>query len=494
MNITTLVPWRSTTDGDYYVLNQIYHKLVEMDFYSVFRPSFAREWSCADDGKTWTFKLLDGIYWHTGNNLFGEEKVQVTAEDVKFTLEFHMDPDNGSTRYADLVATIDTITVIDPLTIEIKTYDIDVLFEYKMYQILIIPSKAVETGWDFNAHPVGSNAFKFSNHVIDTEVVLVRNDDYYLRPELDKVIFKIIPDTSVLAIALENKEIDVATSVTAEHLDNLAVVPHVILRPSGTGTSRWLGMNPRHEFFQDRDVRRALAMMLDIDAACGAIFQSSTGIKLYERAYAPIPPERLAGNQSARYKAQFPEYNPEEGMSILESKGWALNSDGIFEKDGKTFSFVLQVGAGNSIVENYAVIVSTMFKASGIDCTPYTAEWGTHLSDMAAGTLLMWSVGGYSSLDGPMQIMHSNPNSYTPNPGYSNPDVDALLEEAWRTIDTEKRGELIAQAAELYVYDMVFITSFFQYSQIGIGKNVLDFDHPSVYITLVNSWRNVSVE
>lgn len=493
MNITTLIPWKSTTDGDYYVLNQIYHKLIEMDNNSVFRPVLAEEWGCAEDGKTWTFKLRDNIYWHTGNDLFNDEKVKVTAEDVKYCLEFNMNPDNGSSRYSDLVGTIDKIEVIDPLTIQIVTKDIDVLFEYKMYQILIFPKKAIETGWDLNAHPVGSNAYKFEKHEIDTEVVLVANEDYYIKPGLDKVVYKIIPDNNVCAIALQNKEIDVAVTVSTEDIGNIAALDYVELRSSGVGSTRWIGINVQHELFQDVDVRRALTMMIDVDSAVEALFKNDAGIELAVRGYAPVPLERPAGDQVDRYIAQYPGYNPEEGKRILESKGWKLNANGIYEKDGKPFSFIIQVGNNDPLRENLSVIVATQFKANGIDCTARTAEWGTHLTDLAAGNCPMYIVGGYSSLDGLMKIMHTDPLSFSPNPGYSNPQVDALLEEAWRTVDSAERAELLTQATEMFVHDAVFIVAYFQYFQTGVNLRVTDFDQPTVYLNLCSSWRNVSV-
>ena len=493
MNITTLLPWKSTTDGDYYVLNQIYHKLIEMDNNSVFRPVLADTWECAADGKTWTFHLNKNIYWHTGNDLFKKEKVQVTAEDVKYTLEFHMNPDNATSRYSDISGTVDKITVIDPQTIEIVTKDIDVLFEYKMYQILIIPKKAIDEGWDLNAYPVGSNAYKFEKHEIDTEVVLVKNEDYYIKPGLDKIIYRIIPDNNVCAIALQNREVDVAVSVAAEDIDNIAPLDYVELRSSGVGSTRWLGINVQHELFQDVQVRRALTMMVDMDKAVEALFQSNSGINLADRGYAPIPLERPGGDQVDRYKAQHPGYDPAGGRAILESLGWAKNANGIYEKNGKPFSFILQVGNNDPIRENLSVIVSTQMKENGVDCTARTAEWGTHLTDLDNGNCPMYIVGGYSSLDGPMKIMHSDPTVFSPNPGYSNPNVDALLEEAWRTVDSDARAELLTQAAEQFVYDCVFMTAYFQYFQTGVNLRVTDFEQPSVYLNLCTSWRNVSV-
>lgn len=494
MNITTLLPWKSTTDGDYYVLNQIYHKLIEMDQNSVFRPVLAKEWSCAADGKTWTFKLLDNIYWHTGNDLFKNEKVKVTAADVKYCLEFNMDKANASSRYSDLTATIDKINVIDDLTLQIVTKNIDVLFEYKMYQILIFPKKAIETGWDLNKFPVGSNAYKFSKHEIDTQVELVKNDEYYQKPGLDKIIFKIIPDNNVCAIALQNKEIDVAVTVATEDIDNIAALDYVELRSSGVGATRWVGMNVKHELFKDVEVRRALTMMIDMDKAVDALFKNKSGIKLAVRGYAPVPLERPAGSAVERYKAQYPGYNPAGGKKILEAKGWKLNANGVYEKNGKPFSFILQVGNNDPIRENLSVIVATQFKENGIDCTARTAEWGTHLTDLSAGNCPMYIVGGYSGLDGLMKIMHTDPLSFSPNPGYSNKEVDALLEEAWRTVDSAARAELLTKAAEKFVHDAVFIVGWYQYTQTGVNLKVTDFDQATPYLNLCSQWRNVSIK
>lgn len=73
MPVTTLVPWKTTSDGDGYILRQIYHTLVEMDEQSNFVPSLATEWQCSEDGLTWTVKIRDDVYWQTGNGLFDEK-------------------------------------------------------------------------------------------------------------------------------------------------------------------------------------------------------------------------------------------------------------------------------------------------------------------------------------------------------------------------------------------------------------------------------------
>ena len=91
-----------------------------------------------------------------------------------------------------------------------------------MYQILIFPKKAIETGWDLNAHPVGSNAYKFEKHEIDTEVVLVANEDYTSSPALTRLSTRSF-DNNVCAIALQNKE-SMWRPVSTEDIGNIAVL------------------------------------------------------------------------------------------------------------------------------------------------------------------------------------------------------------------------------------------------------------------------------
>lgn len=490
MPVTTLVPWKTTSDGDGYILRQIYHTLVEMDEQSNFVPSLATEWQCSEDGLTWTVKIRDDVYWQTGNGLF-DEKVKVTAEDVKFSYDYYLDPANGSVRYTELSKSLKEVNVIDPTTVEFVTNDIDVLWEYKMYQNYIIPQKAIEENWDFENQPVGSGAYKFVEHVIDSQVVLERNDEFWQEPALDKVIFKIISDKSVSAIALQNQEIDMSLSILPTEVGNIISKDYLELRASEVGSYRWVGFNCQNELFTDPEIRRALSMAVDMDSAVTAIFENDAGVELAKRAYGPISYERPGGNEE-RFKAVCVEYDPEEAERILDEKGWVKGSDGIREKDGKKFSFTLQVGNNDSNRENLAVVVSAQLQAIGIDCTAQTVEWGTHTEDIKQGRVEMYILGGYSNLDGPYRIMHTS-DTMSPNCGYSNPEVDALLDEAWRTIDLEDRSELQTQAAEIFIVDAPHIFSYFEYSQMGVSKAVTDFEQASVYRSLCNQDRNVGV-
>lgn len=490
MPVTTLVPWKTTSDGDGYIIRQIYHTLVEMDQHSNFVPSLATEWECSEDGLTWTIKIRDDIYWQTGNGLF-DEKVKVTAEDVKFSYDYYLNPDNGSVRYTELSKTLKEVKVVDDTTVQFITNDIDVLWEYKMYQNYIIPKKAIDENWDFENKPVGSGAYKFVEHVIDSQVVLERNDEYFKEPALDKVIYKIISDKSVSAIALQNQEIDLSLSILPTEVGNITSKDYLELRPSEIGSYRWIGFNCQYELFTDPEVRRALSMAVDMDSAVEAIFKNDAGVMLAKRAYGPISYERPGGNE-ARFKEVCVTYDAKKAEEMLDAAGWVKGSDGIRAKDGKKLSFTLQVGNNDSNREKLAVIVSSQLKAIGVECTAQTVEWGTHTEDIKQGRVQMYILGGYSNLDGPYRIMHTS-DTMSPNCGYSNPEVDALLDEAWRTIDVDERSELQTQAAEIFIADAPHIFSYFEYTQTGVSKAVTDFEQASVYRSLCNEFRNVGV-
>ena len=82
-------------------------------------------------------------------------------------------------------------------------------------------------------------------------------------------------------------------------------------------------------------------MAVDMDSAVEAIFRNDSGTKLAVRANGPIPLE-LPGANEEEWKKYIAPYDPEGAKKILEEKGWTLGSDGIYEKDGQKFSFVMK--------------------------------------------------------------------------------------------------------------------------------------------------------
>ncbi|HYS92250.1 MAG TPA: ABC transporter substrate-binding protein, partial [Candidatus Acidoferrales bacterium] len=89
-----------------------YNRLVEWSAEGKLEPSLAQSWATSADGKTWTFKLRQGVKFHNGREL--------VADDVKYTYERVLDPKQGSGGRGYLSA-IEQIEVVDKHTVRIST-------------------------------------------------------------------------------------------------------------------------------------------------------------------------------------------------------------------------------------------------------------------------------------------------------------------------------------------------------------------------------------
>lgn len=491
--VSTFVPWKSTSDGDRYILSNVYESLIEYDTQGNFLPGLAESWENTDD-LTWVFHLRDNSFWQTGNDLFGDEKIPVTAQDVKNVFDFVMDEKNEAARRSSLTESIDHIEVVDDSTIKFITKKPEALFLMTLSNIYLFPTKAVEENFDLAKHLVGSGPYKFESYATDDQTVLVKNEDYYIEPGLDKVIYKIIPDKAVAAIALQNNEIDIAVQLLSTDLEAVAEKENVKLLANPLGWYRYMGFNFEDPLLSDPDVRKAILMAVDTESAVKAIFANDAGITLAKRAWGPIPLEFPGANEAA-WKEAYPAYDPEGAKALLESKGWSLGSDGIYEKDGQKLEFVLKTVNTDPNMK-FGVIISTELKKAGINCIPQPTEYATLTSDIKSSNVQAFVMGGGSTLDGLNMLFHSEKSKMTAHrTNYSNPELDAKLDEAFATLDEEARAKLLTEASLMTIEDCVHMGGFFEYVQLGMNTRVKDFENlPVLWCSLTNSTRNVTVE
>lgn len=160
-------------------------------------PGLAETWDYDEQTYTYTFHLREGVKWHDGEPF--------TADDVKFTIEAIMDPENGSEN-APNYEDVEEITVIDAQTVAFRLTEPNVAFlEYMTMGILpqhLLAGQDMQES-DFFRNPVGTGPYKLESWDAGQSIVLVKNEDYYLgAPKIDRVIFKIVPDDNAQAVQL----------------------------------------------------------------------------------------------------------------------------------------------------------------------------------------------------------------------------------------------------------------------------------------------------
>jgi len=345
------------------------------------------------------------------------------AHDVKFTYEAIMDPRNLSPRIADYEP-VKEVAVIDPLSVRIVykrlyspalgTWGMGILPEHRLNS-QALKAEALKLGQDpadftirqsaFKRHPIGCGPFVFREWKSDRFIILDRFDDYWEGPpHYKKYIFRVLPD-------LLTQEIE----FYAGTIDSYGVQPHQVKRlkadprfQSFSGPSfgySYIGYNMRREPFDDRRVRQALGMAIDVNKIIEYV--------LYNQG------ERITGpfvKQTDFYNPNIKPvpYDPERALKLLAEAGWQRNAEGWLEKNGKRLQFTLITNNGNDIRKAILAIAQDSWKQIGIDVRTDLVEWAVFIQERVNkmnfdALVLGWSMGIDPDL---YQIWHSSQTGF----------------------------------------------------------------------------------
>ncbi|MBW2638498.1 MAG: hypothetical protein JRC86_13510 [Deltaproteobacteria bacterium] len=183
--------FKSASEGK----NLVLEALVGVDEWSNPIPVLAESWDISSDGKTYTFHLRKGVEFHDGT--------QFNAETARFFIEWQGNK-MAYGKYMDRVEIVDDYT----LRVYLNKYYYNFLRELGQ----LISPNAVEPAGDTSGklvNYIGTGPFKLVEYKKDQEAVLERNDDYWgEQPELEKVIWKVVPDPYTQVLALKAGELD----------------------------------------------------------------------------------------------------------------------------------------------------------------------------------------------------------------------------------------------------------------------------------------------
>ena len=484
-NVGTLDPHLTSSDFDFAVLSQIFDTLVATGKDSLPIPDLARSWENPDD-VTWVFHLREGVYWHDDNAVFPKGKSrQVVAADVKYSLERVLDPETKS-PYAGALKNITSIDVIDDFTIKLVTESADpfLLDAIRLAGVAIIPKEAVDKLGParFAREPIGSGPFQLVKFIPDDQVVLRRNENYWKKPLLSGVTFKIIPDDIVTVMALEAGDVHVSLSVPPSEVDRLRGDQRIRLYRSSKGWYRGLGFNVKTPPFDELNVRKALAMATDLESAVSNVFGENA-----IRAYGQVGPGLLGYDPSL--KELWP-YDPDGALALLKEAGFTSGPDGLLQRDGQKLTVEIKTMNEPARVKMVTIMV-TQLRKLGIDAKLAIQEVGTWVADLQNGNTGLFMDFAYSGPTGLHAMFHSD-NAGTSNAHfYGNPEVDALLSQGSVTIDPKEREAIWKKAQQKIMEDVVVIPLYFEFGYTAADAKVNDFIPQEWNLNLVSEENNV---
>lgn len=392
------------------------------------------------DGKTFTYKLLDNVYFHNDRKM--------TADDVIWSYTRIMDPTKGypgSTNLANIVGandvldgkatTISGLKKIDDLTIEItfKDYvDPGVL----LYEAItaVLPKEEVEKP-DYANHPVGLGPFKFVEHVEGSRIVVEKFDKYYKpgKPYADRIEFIITDDYSALDVAFRAGELD-ATVLNGNAYQLYQADPELakgLIEVSEVFT-RHMGMNTEVAPFNDVRVRQAINYAIDRDLIIEKLLKNKAF-----KATGWLPATSPGFDATRQPYA----YDPEKAKALLAEAGLA---------DGFTMEVSVTEGGLDTLQA-----LQPFLEAIGITATAKVMESNVLVDSIDSGEAVAWLRSAGTGPD-PLVALRCFDSRVSRDgcntTAFKDPAYDAMLDEAAATLDAAKRIGLI-KAADGYIFD-----------------------------------------
>lgn len=384
-------------------------------------PALAKSWDYDADTYTYTFHLEENVKWQDGEPF--------TAEDVKFTIEAIMDPENGSEN-APNYEDVEEIDVVDAHTVSFQLSAPNAAFlDYMTMAILpehLLAGEDMQES-DFFRHPIGTGAYKIESWDVGQAITLVKNEDYFKEaPNIDRIVFKIVPDDNAKAVQMQSGELDLV-QLTPKDAKNFEGKEGITCYEMKTSDYRGIMYNFNNDYWQkNKDIIPAINYAIDRQAIVDAVLLGE-GIT----AYGP-----LQRNQYDDPDVEHYDYDPQKAKEVLEAAGCMMGEDGYYYRDGEKIGFVLSVGAGDQARLDIAQAAAQQLKEAGIDCTvevPVEVDWGGQMA-----YLIGWG-SPFDADDHTYKVFGTGKGANYSS--YSDPLVDQYLTEARESDDPAVRAE-----------------------------------------------------
>lgn len=415
-------------------------------------PELATKAEISEDGTTFTFTLRQGAKFHDGK--------EITAEDVKFSFDYIFDDAFQAFHVRPYFENIAQATVVDRYTVQFtakKKY-------FGNFNVLagldILPKHVysdAKKAKKLNKKLVGSGPYLLDRYDKGRKIVLKRNPKWWGNDlpqfqgkyNIKRIVMKFAKEENVALAMLTKGELDFEGLTPEAYVKKTEgegwgtkVLKAKVANKSPQGYG-FVGWNLRKALFQSRQVRRALAHLMNRELmnekfrygmsllATGPWYQQS---EYADPAVEPIP------------------FDSAKALTLLRSQGWSdSDKDGVLDKqvNSTKIDFRFTLLTANKDTQKYWVLYQSDLAKAGIRMDIRLVEWNTFVTKLDEGQFdavaLGWS-GGSVDLD-PKQIWHSasavkGGSNFT---AYKNAEVDALIDRARQELDKTKRIALLRQ-------------------------------------------------
>ncbi|MFP3853694.1 MAG: ABC transporter substrate-binding protein [Anaerolineales bacterium] len=464
----TLDPSLETSANSLIPANHIYEGLTRFEAgTTVPEPSLATSWEVSDDGLTWTFNLREGVSFHDGTPF--------DADAVLFNFNRWFDPEHPYHQEGQFIywnymfqgvkgadSVLESIEKVDDMTVQmtLSRPNASLLNTLAMENFAIASPTAVEEQGDAygtaEGMAVGTGTFMVEEWVKEDHLTLVRNDDYWGEiPTLNRITFRVIPDTNAAFLALQAGEVDGISLWASPGSDSIAVAqedPNIEVVYNPAFNVGYLGLNHAKEWLQNINVRLAIAHAIDEQSIIDAIYPGDAEVASQFQ-----PPSLWGYNEDVE---DYP-YDPELAQEYLQ----AAIDEGVTIPDPAVFYVMPVSRAYYPDPQPTGELIQAQLADIGINAEIQSPAWpDPYISDLTEdGTkhdlfMLGW-VGDNGDPDNFLCVFFCGGDASFNNDGAGvpappNDEIAQLLKDAVAETDFDAREQMYQQANQM-IHDEV---------------------------------------
>ncbi len=424
-----LDPHVTTAYASFQVLENVYDTLVVPDPEDLtMQPSLATEWETSEDDLEWRFTLRDDVTFHDGSEFDSADVVysynRIIDEELSNSFRFQ----NVESVEADGAQTV-VIRLTQPTP--------NLLERIGSFKgMAILPENAAED-LDLTTEANGTGPFQLESSDASSTVLTSYEDYWGGAPSVDGVEFRYITEPAAALTALQNGEVQWTDNVPPQQIESLGDDDSVELETTASVDYWYMSMNYARPPFDNRDVRRAISFAIDREEVAEAAWFGAA-----QANQTAIPQDSFFYYDYAPF-----ERDPEQARQLLAQAG-----------------VTTPLTMGLMVTDEYpetvtaAQVIADQLEEVGITVEIETLDFATWLDRQGAGEYDAFYLGWLGNLDPAAfyqeQHQTDGPNNYQ---GYSNPQVDQLLQQGATETDDAARKAIYDQAAQLIVDDVSYL-------------------------------------
>jgi peptide/nickel transport system substrate-binding protein len=430
---------------DAYHTFAVYNRLVDVDDNFNLIPELATEWSVSDDGLTWTFKLREGVKFHSGKDF--------TSADVVYTFKRLLDPALGSGAQAVLeFLDPNGIAAPDPYTVTFTTPKpvvvLPVLISNKFTNI--VPDGATHEALRLKAD--GTGPFMQEQFEPNAPVRILRKNPNYWnagQPKAECLKITVAQEPVAAVSAIKAGQVDLVLNVDPSVIPALKDDPSVSLLETGASNSMTISMWVDTPPFDNPKVREAMKAVVDRQAMIDTVLLG------YGEPGADNP---VPLTNAASYVSEAPKQDIDKAKALLAEAG---HPDGL--------SFDLYTAEGVPGMVRMAQVYAEMAKPAGFDINVIVTPADSFWDDVWLQKSIVTSAWSMRPPGEGLAVAYTQ-NAKWKETHWERPDYDALLLKANTTVDEAERTKLYQQAGEMLAKEGGLILPMFVHQVLALRQ------------------------